>query len=1144
MATPAPLAPFLKAASSGSTAEVESLLDSLGLPAAQALEDPADGKNALHLSALEGHLATVQLLLARSFPVDARTRKGLTPFHYAVFKGHLALARCLAGQGADVGAVDGQERSALHLACTAGSLPTLQYLHEELRQSPLDCAPSSDGMTCAHFAALAGNVETLEWLGGLQGGEGAALLTARNASAVQPLHLAVMKGHTGAAQWLLEQAGADVNSEEGKGRTPLHLATSASSAPLVAYLLHAGADPRRVDKAGDTPEKLARSMVASRACPQGLPAAEKVRDLLASALAPPSAPPSAPSLLSADDAAELGADALLPPPGYGRAGDRVYVRWAQAEGGPGCPCTEYGLQWAPRGGMLSLSQAWKDAALAEGGSSSSSSAATAHTFACLTALPPATHINLRVRARNSNGWGPWSHKSEDLLTAEAAASAPAGAAAAGAAAVPSANVAAGEGEASSPSAASAASAPPTAPPAPAGPPLDVALIDAVLAGDTEALVQLTQPPASLAALAGLDTANSRTLVHHAASSGQLGSLVWLLSQEGGGLPGSVLEARDSLGATPMLLAVAAGSLALVKAVAARGGSLNTPDAKGFTPLHYAALKARPNIFRWLLEAGAEPSVRAMDGKSVRATVEGLASGSTAAAAPGAAAAAAAPTATQCDELRSYLGNAECLPLAPPPPTFLMATASSITLALPIPKWAPGSPHPVGFELQVANRSGFAAALTLAWSTAIEVAPTGVNICAPNYCAGAAAGAGAAPPPASDPLIPSQLPFTPACVVVSGLQPATNYAFQLRAFGAKGAGVWSARTADLATLAAGDKTGLAPELAAAATATASAASALVAALKPPKAASGAAGAGAGAAASSAAATPSAPLHSTAYLCASLAALRHLRPPLQAMLAALRGEKFVPAPQSSAPAFGSPAKPPSAEAAASAAAASAQPAADGSLLGCCLAGDVSGLTGHLGRMGWRGACEQGALQAGVLGGSAALLGALLAACASAGASAEELRSAVEAFPPPAQEQAGWGPLHYAASAAPLAALAACPLVAAGGLLQAWAGRADEQGVTPCHLAAHSNHSELLHELGLLAPQALWEKDRGGLAPIHYAAAGNAAAAVAYLLWGAKAAGVAAARAQDALRRSPREVAQEAGAREAMKVLDGWEALRERA
>ncbi len=112
-----------------------------------------------------------------------------------------------------------------------------------------------------------------------------------------------------------------------------------------------------------------------------------------------------------------------------------------------------------------------------------------------------------------------------------------------------------------------------------------------------------------------------------------------------------------------------------------------------------------------------------------------------------------------------------------------------------------------------------------------------------------------------------------------------------------------------------------------------------------------------------------------------------------------------------------------------------------------------------------------------------------------------------------------------------------------LTCWAEDAEgtEVGMLPTHLAAAQNSTTALHALKELAPHTLWVKDSGGLAPIHYAAASNAGAAVSYLLWAARLAGVGCAHVQDALRRSPMDLAEEAGAGEALKVLGAWEDLR---
>ena len=91
--------------------------------------------------------------------------------------------------------------------------------------------------------------------------------------------------------------------------------------------------------------------------------------------------------------------------------------------------------------------------------------------------------------------------------------------------------------------------------------------------------------------------------------------------------------------------------------------------------------------------------------------------------------------------------------------------------LPPPKWAPGSPAPFGYQLQVCRRSGLGA-LVAAWEPAVDAAPTGVHACAGSFATQNGAPRDAGAPPA--------LPFTPVVVLVTGLAPDARYAVQLRA----------------------------------------------------------------------------------------------------------------------------------------------------------------------------------------------------------------------------------------------------------------------------------------------------------------------------------------------------------------------------
>ena len=47
----------------------------------------------------------------------------------------------------------------------------------------------------------------------------------------------------------------------------------------------------------------------------------------------------------------------------------------------------------------------------------------------------------------------------------------------------------------------------------------------------------------------------------------------------------------------------------------RGDNLNAQDARGQTPLMLAAARNKPHIFKLLLDAGADPLITNLDGKT-------------------------------------------------------------------------------------------------------------------------------------------------------------------------------------------------------------------------------------------------------------------------------------------------------------------------------------------------------------------------------------------------------------------------------------------------------------------------------------------------------------------------------------------------
>ena len=66
------------------------------------------------------------------------------------------------------------------------------------------------------------------------------------------MHRAAHKGYTGIAELLIDN-GADVNAENGNGKTPLHRAVNEGHKATVELLIANGADVNTKDEDGDTP---------------------------------------------------------------------------------------------------------------------------------------------------------------------------------------------------------------------------------------------------------------------------------------------------------------------------------------------------------------------------------------------------------------------------------------------------------------------------------------------------------------------------------------------------------------------------------------------------------------------------------------------------------------------------------------------------------------------------------------------------------------------------------------------------------------------------------------------------------------------------------------------------------------------------
>ncbi|RUS79663.1 hypothetical protein EGW08_012586 [Elysia chlorotica] len=176
----------------------------------------ADGDNCLHLSIIHGH-QDLAMLLIRLAPeyiwLSYSNHLRQTPLHLAVLTGQDRLVRRLLCAGAIVDAQDLRGETPLHIACRLGHLKTVKSL-----------------LTPVRYKEMQGNTWEIPYQRLPQD------LGVQNCEGQNPLHVAVIAGHTAVVELLLK-AGANPNVGEAKsGRTALHLAAERGDVNLVKLL--------------------------------------------------------------------------------------------------------------------------------------------------------------------------------------------------------------------------------------------------------------------------------------------------------------------------------------------------------------------------------------------------------------------------------------------------------------------------------------------------------------------------------------------------------------------------------------------------------------------------------------------------------------------------------------------------------------------------------------------------------------------------------------------------------------------------------------------------------------------------------------------------------------------------------------------
>lgn len=97
--------------------------------------------------------------------------------------------------------------------------------------------------------------------------------------------------------------------------------------------------------------------------------------------------------------------------------------------------------------------------------------------------------------------------------------------------------------------------------------------------------------------------NRSSALHKCAFDGDVRVSRWLVEH------GAVVDSKDSMDVTPLLVAVKMGQKDVAKYLLEQGANANKADFQGNCSVHFCAIRCDPTILKMLLDAGANPQVQ-------------------------------------------------------------------------------------------------------------------------------------------------------------------------------------------------------------------------------------------------------------------------------------------------------------------------------------------------------------------------------------------------------------------------------------------------------------------------------------------------------------------------------------------------------
>ena len=201
------------------------------------------GEICLDSAAYNGHTETVRYLVGLfQVEVNHSNDESFTALHSA--SEHTDVVQVLIDAGADIEAMNFEDRSPLQWACITGVLDVVKVL---VRAGAGVCVTDSRGCACLAQASANGCTDIVRYLLCLPEVD----VNLRNDDNKTALQRAVDMNRTDIVHLLID-AGADVNTQNNEGHSPLYVACKSGELDIVKMLVRAGAGVSVADNDGYT----------------------------------------------------------------------------------------------------------------------------------------------------------------------------------------------------------------------------------------------------------------------------------------------------------------------------------------------------------------------------------------------------------------------------------------------------------------------------------------------------------------------------------------------------------------------------------------------------------------------------------------------------------------------------------------------------------------------------------------------------------------------------------------------------------------------------------------------------------------------------------------------------------------------------